>query len=827
LINAAVTFLKQAAFSSGSDGGIVNIGDNVGIKILQKGDGMMRKFVLWVCSIAVVAFGAEIYVSPSGSDGGNGSQASPLATLAAARDKADQLKSNGPVTVYLRGGAYYLTEPLVFGPSNSGTATAPIIYTAYGTEKPVISGAIKLKNQTWTVSSGSIMKTTIATNLKVDQLFLNSKRQILARYPNYNESQKLQGSAADALTKAASCAKPEEGPGYFRAMHPDLWGSNDFIITGKSGGTVNYTWVGDNQRSNSIHAQYRMIENIYELLDSPGEWFYRKSTGELFFWPPSGADPNKDTIELASLDELIHIAGTSMAAKVSCITFKGLTFTQTCRTMFNTSIKYEPLLMGDWCIQRAGTVFIQNAENIRVESCNFEQVGGNALFMSGYNRKHVIFNNKFTDGGASCVAICGVPSAVRCACTWSSSVNCTDKTPGPLTDEYPAYILVDNNTMYNFGVFEKQVAGVELSMTMCDTIRHNTIYHCPRAGININDGTWGGHLIEYNKVYEVVLETSDHGPFNSWGRARNWGCGDGKWGYVPDLATSLLDPIRPTVLRNNYFKNKDTSFFGIDLDDGSTNYYCYNNLCIGGGFKLQRGRFNHCVNNIIVGGGTFDIHDPMPQSGDSVKHNIVVGYEFGGKCCGWTSLSADGAGLSSGVLSRVAVFDSNCYWGYGKSPRVYAWSGGSDRSGTSCTWDQWLQGGCDAHSKLADPLFVDPAKEDYRVKEGSPALALGFKNFPMDSFGVQVIPTVISGGRLKNSSHFAGNGAIQIHYNNKRLLVSHSGSYSLTVLTASGKIVGSFSAKGDASFDLDRGAGLYLVNLVTKDGVATRRFVVY
>ena len=33
-------------------------------------------------------------------------------------------------------------------------------------------------------------------------------------------------------------------------------------------------------------------------------------------------------------------------------------------------------------------------------------------------------------------------------------------------------------------------------------------------------------------------------------------------------------------------------------------------------------------------------------------------------------------------------------------------------------------------------MFVDPAHGDYRVKPDSPALALGFKNFPMDQFGV-------------------------------------------------------------------------------------------
>jgi S1-C subfamily serine protease len=34
-------------------------------------------------------------------------------------------------------------------------------------------------------------------------------------------------------------------------------------------------------------------------------------------------------------------------------------------------------------------------------------------------------------------------------------------------------------------------------------------------------------------------------------------------------------------------------------------------------------------------------------------------------------------------------------------------------------------------------MFIDPAKGDFRVREDSPALKLGFKNFPMDRFGVK------------------------------------------------------------------------------------------
>jgi membrane-associated protease RseP (regulator of RpoE activity) len=47
------------------------------------------------------------------------------------------------------------------------------------------------------------------------------------------------------------------------------------------------------------------------------------------------------------------------------------------------------------------------------------------------------------------------------------------------------------------------------------------------------------------------------------------------------------------------------------------------------------------------------------------------------------------------------------------------------------------QSGRDTNSIVADAQFIDPAKGDYRVKDGSPALALGFVNFPMNQFGVQ------------------------------------------------------------------------------------------
>ena len=45
----------------------------------------------------------------------------------------------------------------------------------------------------------------------------------------------------------------------------------------------------------------------------------------------------------------------------------------------------------------------------------------------------------------------------------------------------------------------------------------------PRAGINVGDGCWGGHVIEFCDIFDTVTETGDHGSFNSWGRDRFWG----------------------------------------------------------------------------------------------------------------------------------------------------------------------------------------------------------------------------------------------------------------------------------------------------------------
>ena len=71
---------------------------------------------------------ADIYVSPIGQDSNSGAKARPLASIAGAQRLARSRKSAGAVTVWLRGGTYYLPQTLVFSPEDSGTKKTPVTY---------------------------------------------------------------------------------------------------------------------------------------------------------------------------------------------------------------------------------------------------------------------------------------------------------------------------------------------------------------------------------------------------------------------------------------------------------------------------------------------------------------------------------------------------------------------------------------------------------------------------------------------------------------------------------------------------------------------------
>ncbi len=655
---------------------------------------------------------SQIFVAPSGNDKNPGTLEKPLATLQRAQQVARERSVRDALTISIRAGTYYLPETLVFTSADSGTKTAPVVYQAYQHERPVISGGIRLMDLKWESYKDGIMRAKVPAGFTTDQLFVNGDLQPLARYPNIDPAARVfHGTAADAFSpKRAAFWKDPDG-GFIHALHSAEWGGMHYVITGKGpDNKVTYDGGWQNNRPMGMHEQHRFVENIFEELDAPGEWFLDSKNNLLNFYPPTGTDLTSATIEAVRLKHLVELRGTEQAP-VRFVNFKGLTFRHAARTFMDTK---ELLLRTDWAIYRGGALFLNGTEDCAIEDCVIDQVGGNAVFVNNYNRRVMLRGCHIARAGGSGVAFLGDPGACRNPATWNKGNELAniDRTPGPRTNNYPADCLVDDCLIHDIGQIEKQTAGVTVDIAQGITVRHCSIFDTPRSGINIGDGCWGGHLIEFCDVFDTVKETGDHGSFNSWGRDRFWGLrglnlnDDAEWDANKSIVT--LDAVKTTTICNSRWRCDHG--WDVDLDDGSSNYHIYNNLFLHGGLKNREGFFRLVENNIMVNNG-FHPHVWYRHSEDIVRRNIMGTDHY----------------LPAGGMPSTP-------WGKEMDFNLVHREGLIDPQPAKALADQSQR---DEHSIVADAMFVDLARGDFRVKDGSPALKLGFVNFPMDQFGVQ------------------------------------------------------------------------------------------
>ncbi|WP_420603670.1 right-handed parallel beta-helix repeat-containing protein [Flagellimonas sp.] len=613
--------------------------------------------------------------------------------------KARQIREDNKTSkliIHLSSGNHYLESPLSITPKLNGLQ---IIGPKDGIA--VIKGSQKLVFD-WRKYSDDIWMTTFPESLSFDQMFVNGKKQILARYPNYDENGgHWHGHAEDAFAPERVESWNNPIGAIIHAMHGAEWGGYHYMVSeiDENGKPVLKGGHQNNRPSAGMHKKYRMVENVFEELDAPGEWFLDSNTQTLYHWPEKDVDINSAIVEGVHLKHLINIKGEEKNP-VKDISIEGVQFEHAKRTIMES---YEPLLRSDWTIYRGGAVFIEGSEGVTIKDCEFSNLGGNAVFVSNYNNGTRLIGNHIHDCGASAISFVGNPSAVRSPSFQYRefvSFEELDTIKGPANNAYPRAGWVDNNLIYRIGRLEKQTAGVQISMAMDITVSNNSIYDVPRAGINISEGTWGGHVITYNDVFNTVLESGDHGSFNSWGRDRFWHPNRKIMDQMvlenPDMP--LWDAIKTTVIKNNRFRCDHG--WDIDLDDGSSNYEIYNNLCLNGGLKLREGFYRTVENNIMVNNG-FHPHVWFKNSGDVFRKNIVLTDHKDIRLQEWGkevdyNLFPDEEALLDAQKNRV-----------------------------------------DMNSIFGDPKFVDPENGNYLVEEGSPALTLGFKNFAIDSFGVK------------------------------------------------------------------------------------------
>lgn len=654
--------------------------------------------VFFLCMSSYLSYSqTEYFVDVQGKDSNRGTVELPFSSIEKALIEAR--KESGEVTVFLREGIYRLQKTIVLTDAD-GNKDKKLNIRSFPGEKVVISGGQKL-NLAWKPYKNGIMQTQLDSTVQMDMLLVNGEIRHMARFPNFDEKAiRFNGTSAEAtsVAKVKKWKHPETG--YLHAMHRSDWGDFHYRITGKDKENKLILEGGwQNNRQSSLHRDNRMVENIFEELDAPGEWFYDKTKQVLYYYPEIGEDMNHATVETPQLKHLFEMRG-SEEKPVSNIRIEGLNLTQTLRTFMEA---YEPLLRSDWMIYRGGAIFFEGTENCSLQNCDIYNLGGNAVFFSCYNRHSEVTGCHFTNIGASAICFVGDSDCVRSPSFEYSKfvpIEKMDRVKGPNGNNFPAECLVEDNLIHKIGLFEKQITGVELSMCQSITVSHNSIYNTPRAGINISEGTWGGHLIEFNDVFDTVKETGDHGSFNSWGRDRFWHPNyktmEKMTSAHPELI--LLDATETITIRNNRFRCDRG--WDIDLDDGSSNYHIYNNLCLNGGIKLREGFYRVVENNILVN-NSFHPHVWFLHSGDVFTRNIVMTDYKPIRVRNW------------GLMVDYNIFTD------------------------SISIQTARKNGVDAHSLVSDVRFANPSIGDFSLSDHSDAVVKGgFHNFPMDKFGV-------------------------------------------------------------------------------------------
>ena len=508
-------------------------------------------------------------------------------------------REGAKTVICLKKGIYNLTEPILVKGEN---------ITIRADENALIQGCAKIDG--WIDEGNGIF--SVATEYDADALYINNEKYQMARFPKYNPNIKIFGGfSRDVLSKAKADEWNDPSGAYIHAMHLHNWGGYSYEVTGKDeNGNLTYIGGWQNNRQMGMHSDFKFIENVREEMTEPGEWYFDKKNKRVYVILKSGHS-------LSSAEICVN-SSFFVFKKCKNVSLEGIKIRRAKRTFMLTN---EPLLRSDWTIYRGGAIYFTSSYDCSVSKCSLFDIGTNGVFVDGKNRNITISKCHFKDLGASGVCFVGKPSSVRSPlfeATKSQSFLEIDKKRGPKTSDYPRKCTVEDCLIERVGMVEKQATGVEISMSYGISVINTSIYDASRAGINISEGTFGGHIIDGCDVFDTVKETGDHGSFNSWGRDRFWHLSDLAPGEIYKYA--YLDCIGKTVIRNSRFRCDRG--WDIDLDDGSSNYEIYNNLCLNGGIKLREG-FGRYVHNNITVNNSIHMHVWYENSGDVVENNII------------------------------------------------------------------------------------------------------------------------------------------------------------------------------------------------------------
>lgn len=639
----------------------------------------------------------------------------PFATIARAQNAIRELKKKGtlkgPVVVKIRGGVYWLNEPLVFTPEDSGTKENSIIYQAYEGESPIISGGCLIGG--WRIEKLGDNLTVWVTEIPevkegkwyFKQLFVNGERRFRPRLPEdgFFWIEDVPGKKPEELSLF-------DGSSTFKCAPGDIkqWKNiNDVEVV------VLHYWVEEripiksfDEKSNIVELSMKTIfalrddfrprfaryyiENIFEVLRKPGEWYLDRASGNLFYIPLPREEISSSEIIAPKLDYLVKVLGSPERGQyVEYIGFIGITFQHT---------EWQYSLSPQAAQNVHGAIYLEGARFCVVEGCRVGHVGGYGIEVGRGCGRIFIENNVFSDLGAGGIKI-GEPNV-----------------PAQVYNEVGYNVVSDNIISKGGRIFHSAVA-VWIGQSGYNEISHNTIHDFYYTGISVG-WTWGYgptnarcNIIEFNHIHNI-------------GRR-----------LLSDMGGIYTLGVQPgTVIRFNLIHDVEAYGYGgwgIYLDEGSSHILVENNIVyntMSGGFHQHYGRENVIRNNVFAlsreGQIVFSKGESPPYIAFTFERNIVL---------------TNGSPIFVGGYAEEfwrRNFRSNLNLFYDVSGKQITFFESS--KGKKYNLEEWRNFGYDTYSIIDNPKFKDIEKYNFTLAKDSPAFKIGFKSINLEDVGARL-----------------------------------------------------------------------------------------
>jgi hypothetical protein len=687
-----------------------------------------------------------MHIAPDGSDANDGLRPEtleagrgPLASLRGAFNLLREYRRQGAISdarILMRGGTYRMEAPLTLSPQDS----LPVAIMPFEDEQPVISGGRVVAGWTETTHNGrrawrATIPEVAAGRWYFRSLYVNDERRERPRLPKQGMTRLAEvpgmplpngfsGPGYDRFTLAPGMMKPYRNLTDIEVIAFHFWMCERMPVaafdpetelittTVKSKVPLVEAW-GD-----TLAPCY--LDNVYEALTEPGEWYLSREDGELTYLPLDGETPANTTVVAPVALQLLKLKGNPDRGEwVEWVTFKDIAFRHTDWAMPHEERVEKDTAWHDpdrsvYHYGRTGTgsagqgdadisgvIFLRGARNCTFEGCTVANVGWYGVEIGDGCRAIALRGCELADLGAGGVKLNGADYNERRPVAETGNNRITDCHVHHGGRVYCAAIGI--LSMHSFG----------------NRFLHNDIHDFYYTGISLG---WQWH-------FGPSVSTDNKVEFNHIHRLG--------FGRLSDMGgVYTLGNQSGAVIRNNHIHDIQALNYGawcIYPDEGTSHLLIENNVCHSTNreiFHQHYGRENIVRNNVFA----------FAERG-LVCYSSFVRPDMGFRLYGNILLSRGEPHYLAGYDMQVETLghesNFNLLYRYdGQSPRFAKKTKTSAMASDGIDFAEWQRLGHDRQSFVADPRCVDPEHADFTLAPDSPAIdRLGFQPIDLSKVG--------------------------------------------------------------------------------------------